>query len=187
MIFEVVLSIQRLIKKYASQLRVEWDIVLDILSELHRILDAMLSTTNSKSSNKTSNASGNVSNKTVSFSSEKQAMTQKCNDTDASQQHQIAVWSSSSTQMPLDLLKTVDMVVDCFRSGQYFGLESEFFRILDVYAEHLDHGKYSKRRCSAKCSLVIIVGIVFIASFLFYCLLFNHSFQTNPNRMTNCF
>ena len=34
---------------------------------------------------------------------------------------------------------------------------------------------------------VIIVRIVFICSFLFYCLLLNHSFQTNPNRMTNCF
>ena len=34
---------------------------------------------------------------------------------------------------------------------------------------------------------VIIVRIVFIGSFLFYCLLLNHSFQTNPNRITNCF
>ena len=40
-------------------------------------------------------------------------------------------------------------------------------------------GKYSKRRCSAKCSLVIIVRIVFISLFLFYCLLLNHSFQIN--------
>ena len=34
---------------------------------------------------------------------------------------------------------------------------------------------------------VIIDRIIFISSFLFYCLLYNHSFQTNPNRMTNCF
>ena len=34
---------------------------------------------------------------------------------------------------------------------------------------------------------VIIVRIVFIGSFLFYCLLLNHSFPTNPNRITNCF
>ena len=34
---------------------------------------------------------------------------------------------------------------------------------------------------------VIIDRIVFVSSFLFYCLLYNHSFQTNPNRMTNCF
>ena len=34
---------------------------------------------------------------------------------------------------------------------------------------------------------VIIVRIVFIDSFLFYCLLYNHSFPTNPNRITNCF
>ena len=47
------------------------------------------------------------------------------------------------------------------------------------------HGKYSKRRRSNVA--VIIVRIVFISSFLFYCLLLNHSFPTNPNRITNCF
>jgi hypothetical protein len=46
-------------------------------------------------------------------------------------------------------------------------------------------GKYSKRRRSNVA--VIIVRIVFISSFLFYCLLLNHSFQTNPNRITNYF
>ena len=44
-------------------------------------------------------------------------------------------------------------------------------------------GKYSKRRRSNV--VVIIVKIIFISSFLFYCLLLNHSFQTNPNSMTN--
>ena len=33
---------------------------------------------------------------------------------------------------------------------------------------------------------IIIVRVLFISLFLFYCLLCNHSFQTNPNRMTNC-
>jgi hypothetical protein len=46
-------------------------------------------------------------------------------------------------------------------------------------------GKYSKRRRSNVA--VIIVRIIFISSFLFYCLLLNHSFQTNPNKITNCF
>ena len=46
-------------------------------------------------------------------------------------------------------------------------------------------GKYSKRHRSNVA--VIIDRIVFISSFLFYCLLLNHSFQTNPNRITNCF
>ena len=46
-------------------------------------------------------------------------------------------------------------------------------------------GKYSKRRRSNVA--VIHVRIVFIGSFLFYCLLLNHSFPTNPNSITNCF
>jgi len=46
-------------------------------------------------------------------------------------------------------------------------------------------GKYSKRRRSNVA--VIIVGKFFISSFLFYCLLLNHSFPTNPNSITNCF
>jgi len=33
--------------------------------------------------------------------------------------------------------------------------------------------------------VVIIVKIIFIRSFLFYCLPYNHSFQTNPNSVTN--
>ena len=40
---------------------------------------------------------------------------------------------------------------------------------------------------NGKYSAVIIVGTVFISPFLFYCLLLNHSFPTNPNRITNCF
>ena len=45
-------------------------------------------------------------------------------------------------------------------------------------------GMYSKRRRSNVA--VIIVRVIFISSFLFYCLLLNHSFQTNPNKITNC-
>ena len=41
-------------------------------------------------------------------------------------------------------------------------------------------GKYFKR-------VVIFVREIFIGFFLFYCLLFNHSFPTNPNSDTNCF
>ena len=46
-------------------------------------------------------------------------------------------------------------------------------------------GKYSKR-CRSNVAL-IIVRIVFVSAFLFYCLLYNHSFPTNPNSVTNCF
>ena len=34
---------------------------------------------------------------------------------------------------------------------------------------------------------VIVVEVIFISSFLFYCLLCNHSLPTNPNSITNCF
>ena len=46
-------------------------------------------------------------------------------------------------------------------------------------------GKYSKRRRSNVA--VMIVRVISISSFLFYCLLLNLSFPTNPNRITNCF
>ena len=46
-------------------------------------------------------------------------------------------------------------------------------------------GKYSKLRRSNVA--VIIVRIVLISSFFFYCFLLNHSFPTNPNKITNCF
>ena len=51
-------------------------------------------------------------------------------------------------------------------------------------AQNKDQGKYSKRRRSNVA--VIHVRTVFIGSFLFYCLLLNHSFQINPNSITNC-
>ena len=45
--------------------------------------------------------------------------------------------------------------------------------------------KSSKRRRSNVA--VIIVKVIFISSFLLYCLLLNHSFPTNPNSITNLF
>ena len=39
--------------------------------------------------------------------------------------------------------------------------------------------------CSGKQLSVIIVKVTFTSPFLFYCLLFNHSFPTNPNSITN--
>ena len=71
--------------------------------------------------------------------------------------------------------------------GGALGLASMVGTFL-FYFQYIDlsgtTGKYSKRRRSNVA--VIIDGIVFISSFLFYCLLFNHSFQTNPNKITNC-
>ena len=55
---------------------------------------------------------------------------------------------------------------------------------LSTQAPFVQIGKYSKRRRSNVA--VIIVKIIFISVFLFYCLLLNHSFPTNPNRITNC-
>ena len=52
-------------------------------------------------------------------------------------------------------------------------------------AKFPNKGKYSKR-CRSNVS-VIIVRVIFIRPFLFQCLLCNHSFQTNPNKITNCF
>ena len=46
------------------------------------------------------------------------------------------------------------------------------------------HGTY---KSDAGAIAVIIVRIFFITVFLFYCLLYNHSFQINPNSVTNCF
>ena len=59
------------------------------------------------------------------------------------------------------------------------------FKLTGTIATVLASGKYSKRRRSNVA--VIIVRTIFISSFLFYCLLLNHSFQTNPNKITNCF
>ena len=59
------------------------------------------------------------------------------------------------------------------------------FRLLVTTIPPIDEGKYSKRRRSNVA--VIIVRVIFISLFLFYCLLLNHSFSTNPNKITNCF
>ena len=47
--------------------------------------------------------------------------------------------------------------------------------------------KIEKLKCSKLCTIlvVIIVKIIFIRSFLFCCLLYKHSFKTNPNTVTN--
>ena len=55
-----------------------------------------------------------------------------------------------------------------------------------VHGKEVHHtGKLFKSDAGAA---VIIIGIVFIGSFLFYCLLLNHSIlNQHPNRITNCF
>ena len=58
------------------------------------------------------------------------------------------------------------------------------WRLFRMLSQQL-HGKYSKRRRSNVA--VIIVSIVSIRAFLFYCFLLNHSFPTKPNKITNCF
>ena len=50
-------------------------------------------------------------------------------------------------------------------------------QVADLVKHAAKEGKYLKRRRSNVA--VIIVRIVFLSSFLFYCLLLNHSFQTN--------
>jgi amino acid transporter len=57
--------------------------------------------------------------------------------------------------------------------------------VLNCFSVIMELGKYSKRRRSNVA--VIHVRIIFTSSILFYCLLLNHSFQTNPNSITNCF
>jgi len=47
-------------------------------------------------------------------------------------------------------------------------------------------GSVRKKRRRSNVA-VIIVRVIFIHSFLFYCLFYDHNFQTNPNKMTNCF
>jgi len=54
----------------------------------------------------------------------------------------------------------------------------------EYYPRPSGTGEYSKQRRSNVA--VIHVRIVFICSFLFYCLLLNHIFPTNPNKITNC-
>ena len=46
------------------------------------------------------------------------------------------------------------------------------------------HKGTKKRRANVA---ITIVRLVFISAFLFYCPPLNHSFQTNPNKITNCF
>ena len=61
--------------------------------------------------------------------------------------------------------------------------------LLDTNGEPIFNNNTNSKYLSDAVSnvAVIIVRLFFISSFLFYCLLSNHSFQTNPNRMANCF
>ena len=96
---------------------------------------------------------------------------------------------------PRDVVKTDKIMVSLWRNecSRVFGdklstkEDKKRFnkKLVDVTDQAFGKGKYSKRRRSNVA--VIIVRIVFIRSFLFYCLLCNHSFSTNPNSVTNCF
>ena len=71
--------------------------------------------------------------------------------------------------------------------GKYYKCETERKRVeeqnrQDEEEDDDEEGKSIKRR-SEQMLAVIIVRVIFISWFLFYCLLLNHSFQTNPNRI----
>ena len=53
-----------------------------------------------------------------------------------------------------------------------------------VEMENINEGKYQSSETGV---VVIIVRIDFMSSFVFYCLLLNHSFPTSPNSSTNFF
>jgi hypothetical protein len=82
---------------------------------------------------------------------------------------------------------------DEFRTGlRRLGCDLEMNvleRVMHLFDKDGD-GTYKSERCE-QCSrsnvALIIVSIVYISSFLFYCLLLNHSFSTNSNKITNCF
>jgi len=68
-------------------------------------------------------------------------------------------------------------------------IEAQLDRLRSVDI-NIDSGKTQAAWVSIQSDAVvaiIIVRIVFIHSFLFYCLLLKHSFPTNPNKITNCF
>ena len=73
----------------------------------------------------------------------------------------------------------------CFQHRlQHKGGEVSYVEFV-ILPDDDNEGKYSKRRRSNVA--VIIVRIIFISLFLFYRLLLNHGFPTNPNSVTNCF
>ena len=57
-------------------------------------------------------------------------------------------------------------------------------QVADMHQRCTQDGKSKRRRSNVA---IIIDRIVLTCPFLFYCLLLNHSFPTNPNRITNCF
>ena len=94
----------------------------------------------------------------------------------------------------VDLYKRAKIIIDFHFNGPERTIwEGILFNCYPIVSHQGNGGddidipirKCSKRRRSNVA--VIIVRIVFISSFLFYCLLYNHSFPTNPNKITNCF
>ena len=79
--------------------------------------------------------------------------------------------------------------------GQYqrvFSFGENLFQTLDpaTFAVTNAWDYKGKKRTGAiprKNLAVIIVRVILMSSFLFYCLLLNHIFPTNPNNITNCF
>ena len=97
-----------------------------------------------------------------------------------------AVILIANTPMDTDKVKLYGSSVKVSSMTQVAEIEAAEKEKMAIKCQKIiDHGKYSKRRRSNVA--VIIVRILFISSFLFYCLLSNHSFQTNPNKITNCF
>ena len=94
-------------------------------------------------------------------------------------------WPDSMINTATTLLNTNLGDALAFHRTLVYGTYADLIKVVRETNPNLLPGKYSKRRRSNVA--VIIEKLIFISSIFFYCLLLNHSFQTNPNKITNCF
>lgn len=106
-VFEVILSIQRLIKKYGSDMRVEWDIVLEILAQLRPW---------------------------VSGVGDEDSAEKKYSSVASYEDETIHV---NHTRIPKELLDTIQLIEDLYHKGEFHGDSQHFFQLLDIYLGYL--------------------------------------------------
>jgi hypothetical protein len=122
-VYEVILSLQRLVKKYGHQLRVEWDLLLPLLSnKLRPWLGVQQVLTQDTKIDQ------------ITRSHKHQQQRYQVNQDAPQASHHITV---HDTRIPQELLSTVGAVVELYINKRFHGLQTQFFALLHTFLPFL--------------------------------------------------
>ena len=128
-VFEVILSVQRLIKKFGEVMRVEWDIVLEILAQLRPWLsDLEMKKTEAVA---VINESARRRYLDTHTRADSDVDPPPIPDVDENR------FAIQNTRIPQEILDSIVYMEEIYRKNEFHGDEDSLFEVLELYIDHV--------------------------------------------------